>query len=179
MNDNDVIAIIIGILEAGFTSLSIPNVTVLQNYQPTQQGVIETPAIYLHKIDAPRYGFPGRQHVYNSVDEDFDTTETIWRTPTYQVNALAQQDPSDIASLTASDYVEAAAHILQTEATRQTLLQSNIGITRIRDIRIQYFVNDKDRHEQEPSFDFTLSYRREFISKTPAIVGHRAGINRV
>ena len=179
MNDNDVIAIIIAILRSGFVALSQPSIVIKQNYQPTQQGVPDEPALFLHKIMAPRYGFPGRHSTYNTANANFDTVESIWRMPTFQVSGLAQQDPNDIASLTASDIVEMAADILQTRATRQTLLDSEIGIFRIQQVRQLYFVNDKDRFEQEPSFDFTLSYRRTFNLTTPAVTATEVNISRV
>lgn len=179
MNDNDVLAIVIGILNSGFAALPLPGIAVKQGYQPTQEGVPETPTAYIHKVSARRYGHPGRRSVYNADDDDFDTMESIWRVPTFQVSGLAQQDPRNIAAPTASDIVESAADIMQTSATRDTLLASNIGIIRIMDVRMLYFVNDKGRHEQEPSFDFVLSYRREFTLKTPAVTAFEANIQRV
>lgn len=179
MNDNDVLAIVIGILNSGLSALPLPGIEVRQSYQPTQQGVPETPAVYIHKISSQRYGFPGRRSVFNPDDGDFDTVESIWVVPTFQVSGLSQQDPTDITQPTASDIVESASDILQSRSTLSTLRESGIGIIRITDVRMLYFVNDKDRHEQEPSFDFVLSYRREFASKTPAVTAIEANIQRV
>lgn len=179
MNDSDVWTVLIALLRTGMSDLGFPQVAVRQNYQPTQQGTPEGPALFLHKLSATRYGSPGHRHVYNVADANFDTTQSVWRTPSYQVSGLAQQNPGAPDAPTASDIVEAAADVMQTPATRQTLLQSGIGILRIRDIRMLYFVNDKDRHEQEPSFDFTLSYRRVVASKTPAVTVFGTNIVRV
>lgn len=179
MNDNDVWQIIIALIRAQLDALGLTTVAVKQSYQPTQQGVPEGPAVFIHKIDAKRYGHPGSRSVYNMVDDDFDTTESIWRNPTFQVNGLSVQDPTDTTQLTASDIVEITADILQSRSTRATLLASGIGILRIADVRVLYFVNDRDRHEQEPSFDFTLSYRRTTTFKTPVVTGQQANIQRV
>ncbi len=179
MNDNDVIRIIIALLDAGYTALGLGDVLVKQAYQPTLQGTPSTRAVFLRKVMAPRYGHPGKSDVYNAGDEDFDTTESIWRTPTFQLSGLAVQDPSDTASLTASDITEKAADILQTRATRQTLLASGIGIERIKDIRLLYFRDDREQNEQVSLFDFIVSYRVDAQSKTPVVEAYEADIYRV
>ncbi len=179
MNDNDIFAIIIGILEAGFVAMSLPSVVVAQNYQPTPQGIENAPTIYIHKLSAGRYGYPGQKSVYNAGDDDFDTTDSIWRLPSFQISGLSVQDPSNISMLTASDIVETAADILQFPSTRQTLSSSDIGIFRIKNVREVYFSDDRDRYEQEPSFDFELSYLKTFTSKTPRVTAQRAEISRV
>ncbi len=179
MNDNQVLAILIAILRNGFNLLAMPDIAIKQSYQPTKQGTPEGAAIFIHKIMAPRYGHPGRRSTYNAGNANFDTVDSIWRTPTFQISGLSPQNPADAASLTASDIVETAADILQTESTRETLLQSGIGIYRILSIRESYFVDDRDRHEQEPSFDVTLTYRREFQLTTPAVTATDAAIYRI
>lgn len=179
MNDNDIIQIVRNFLMAQLPLRGVMNVEVKQNYQPTQQGLPETPLLSVHKISAPRYGFPGVKHVYNAMTNVYDTTESIWRTPTFQFSGLAQQNPADLTSLTASDIVEAAADVLQSRAAIDTFQQHNIGILRVQQIPIMYFVNDKDRHEQDPSFDLVLQYRRVFTSTTPEIDGFRPNILRV
>jgi len=179
VNDNDVIIILGALLNSGYTALGISDVLVKQAYQPTLQGVPTNRAIFLSKILAPRYGYPGVTDTYNPGDDDFDTVESIWRSPTFQIAGLATQDPTDITSLTASDIVEKAADILQARSSRQTLLASGIGIQRIQDIREIYFIDDRDRHEQIPSFDFTISYRVTFQLKTPVVNTFEANINRV
>ena len=179
MNDNDVIMVLIALLNSGYTGLGIPDVIVKQAYQPTMQGVPTNRAVFLSKVLAPRYGYPGTTNTFNVLDDDFDTVESIWRSPTFQITGLATQDPSDITSLTASDIVEKAADILQTRSARQTLLTSGIGIQRIQNIREIYFIDDRDRHEQIPSFDFTVSYRVTFQFKTPVVNTFEADIHRV
>lgn len=169
MNDNDIFVILVSILRPAMQALS-PDIEILQRYQPTQQGVPSTPVVFIHKVVPARYGFQSSKSVYNDTDMDFDTTESTWRTPTFQVSALALRDPEAPSLLTASDICEAAADIMQSKSTRQALLAQNIGITRITDMRMTYFVNDKDQHEAEPSFDFTLSYVNVVsTAKTPAV----------
>ena len=169
MNDNTVIQVLKGILDSGLLARLSTAIVTRQSYQPTQQGVPVEPSLFIHKINATRYGFPGNESAYNSVNDNFDTTERIWVTPTFQISALAQQDPTNLSLPTASDIVETAADIMQSAATQATLLQSNINIIRVESIPISYFINEKDRHEQEPSFEIELSYLREFTTTTPKV----------
>ena len=179
MNDNEALRVLIPLLRSGLVALGVSGVLVKQSYQPRQTGVEIQPTLYLHKIQAPRYGFPGRQDVFNGNTNRFDHTESIWRTPTWQVDGLATQNPANISQLTASDIVEAAADVLQQSVTRETLLRSNIGIERITNIREDYFTDDRERHEQRPSFDFTLTYRRVFSSTVPPVVSQVCNVRRV
>ena len=169
VNDNDILAIIIGILKAGFSALGITDVSVLQSYQPTMQGVPTGKAVFIHKINAPRYGYPGTKDAYNSGNSDFDTKTLNWRSPTFQIDGLAPQDPTDTTLLTASDLVEIAADIMQFQSTVQTLWESGIGIKRISELRPSYFIDDRREHEQSPSFDFTISYQKVYDTTTPAV----------
>ena len=179
MNDNQIIAILIQVIRTGLNLFGMNNVSIKQNHQPVQTGVEPGPVVYLHKINAPRYGFPGRKDVFNNTTNVFDHTETIWRTPTFQVDGLATQNPANITSLTASDIVEATADVLQSSATREALLVSGIGIERITNIRESYFSDERDRFEQSPSFDFTIDYRREFTSTVQEVSRHLLRCHRI
>lgn len=178
MNDTQVIMAIIAILRPALNAEGFSDVQILQNYQPTQQGIPEGRVIYIHKAVNHRYGFPQEKSVYSDAEENFTTTHTFTRLVTFQVNARAQQDPSDLSTVTAGDLVETVADIMQLPSTRQALLNDNIGIERIADVRIIYELNDKDRHEQVPNFDFTLNYRKEYTVTTP-VAEVRQNIGRV
>ena len=179
MNDNDVLRVVIAILRAGLTAIGVPGVTVKQSYQPRKTGVLTGPVVYLHKISAPRYGFPSRKDTYNTMTGVFNHTESVWRTPTWQVDGLSTQNPATVNQLTASDIVEAAADVLQQSSTRITLLRNNIGIERITDVRESYFIDERERHEQSPSFDFTLSYRRVIPTTVQPVNSHTLKVRRV
>lgn len=179
MNDNDVFQIIRAILLQGMIDMGQPGVQVKQAFQPDQTGVPSPPVILLHKIGVQRYGWPKRRAVFNDTTDVFDQTEIFWRAPTFQVAALAIQDPGDLTQLTASDLVEAAADILQLDATLTTLRASQIGIDRITQVRVPYFIDDRDRHEQSPSFDFTLTYQHEITSTVPVVTEQQLNIHRI
>lgn len=174
LTDNQIYAVLFQILNE---QLPCP---VIQNFQPTQQGTPTESFITIHKIGGMRYGYPDLNSVYDEAAGDFETTETVWSTPTFQVTGKAIQDPRNQDDPTASDLAQMASDVLQSRATRQTLLQSGIGIIRIQDIRHVYFFDDRDRHEQEPSFDFTLSYKRTTATRRTARVQNvDSSVNRV
>lgn len=179
MNDNDIIRLIISILRTGLNGMGMSNVLIKQSYNPLQTGVPTAPTIYLHKISTPRYGWPKRKSVYNADNSNFDHSEVFWRTPTFQIDGLSVQDPTDTAQLTASDIVLAAADILQTDLGINTLKQSGVGIDRIIQVRDSYFVDDRERHEQSPSFDFTLSYQKTITSTAGVVDDFELNVNRV
>lgn len=168
MTDNEVIRAVRDVLLAGFSAAGVP-CQVKQAYQPTPQGTVSGNVLYLAKILPGRYGHPGTKRIYNNATGVFDTSTVFIEVPTYQVTGSVDIDPSDISHRTVSDLVNMAANILQTLATRKTLLESGIGIERITQVRLLYFNNQEGRHEQEPSFDFTLNYTTELLSETPAV----------
>lgn len=83
--------------------------------------------------------------------------EQAWQS-TYQVNALSVQNPNDVNQLTASDIVRAVRAILQSSATIDLLQKSGVGILYVRQIRNTPFVDDRERNEFNPSFDFALTH---------------------
>jgi hypothetical protein len=178
MTDNDLIKLIVSILNAGFTAQGL-TVSVRQSFQPTKQGVNNGAQVFFTKISDGRYGFLKRKDVYNTLTQTFDHEETQLYESTFQVNALAIQDPSDINSLTASDYVNLAASIIQSDYARSVLIAENVGILRVTAVRNPQFVDDKDRFEASPSFDFTLTYSRSLLSTTPVVESYEHKIARV
>ena len=168
MNDNQILALIISILDAGLATLNMSSVEVLQNYQATQQGIPEGDAIYIHKLPEKRYGSPQELSTFNESTNVVDQTTTFYRVTTWQIATRAQQDPSNVSALTASDLADTVADILQFMSTRQTLLASGVGIDRITNIRTVYEVNEKGRNEQVPNFDITLNYRKIYNSTVAA-----------
>lgn len=179
MNDNQVIIQLIGAIEAGLTLFNIENVEVLQGYQPTQQGIPEGDAIFIHKIPSRHYGHPKEKNVYNQETGQFDQTREFIRLSKWQINARAQQRPDDIMGLTASDLVEAVADILNMQESRDSLSASGIGIERIAEIRIAYDGNEKERFEQEPSCDIVLNHKKTYTSTVRRIERGELNINRV
>lgn len=168
MNDNQLIAGVISVIKAGMNLYGMEDMPVKQSYQPTQQGANNEPTIYMHKVGNKRYGFNKRKDVYNPDTDDFDHIETQYIETTFQINALARQNPADINSATASDIVNAVAAIMQGDYAMGALSELGIGILRITEVRNPYFHNDRNQFEASPSFDFTVVHKQTFVLTNPA-----------
>jgi len=153
--------------------------TVIQAYQPTQQGVETTPVISLNRINSKRYGFPERTSYYDQINDKVIMREGYWLESTYQVNAYVIQKPEDQVGFTAFDYLDRLASFLQNEEGIKYFRDLEIGILRIEQIRVNYFLDDRGRHEQVPSFDFTITYRQTTEKEIIPIVTVTAEIYEV
>ena len=175
MNDNAMMALLISTINSGLSAMSI-SVGLQQSQQPTLQGTPSTDTVYIFKLSENRYGFPGRSDVWNSGTSQMEHTEKFILERTYQISALAIQNPADTTRTTASDYVRAVGQILQSDATAQTLDANSptVGILRIRPVRIMYFKDDFDNFEASPSLDFTVTNYESFtqvINSTDNVIG--------
>ncbi len=185
MLDNQIFAVLVAALTAGFTALgaAIPGpVAVQQSYQPTTQGVNTQNTVFIHKIGDHRYGTVKRE-TYWEPDTDSGGTmvhkETQYYETTFQIDALAIQNPANVTQLTASDIVNYVAAIMQSDATLQTLYDNKLQILRIIDVRNPYFENDKNRFQASPSFDFTLEHEQVIISSGPVASRIIVNVDRV
>ena len=112
-------------------------------------------------------------------NDQFLHNDVFYRAATFQVNALATQDPRKIDQLTASDLIESAADVLQSEDTIRALIASRIRMEHITAVREIYFLDDRERHEQNPSFDFTVTYMITRSSIVPPVVGQGCTLHRI
>jgi hypothetical protein len=173
MNDNDVLAALIASLRTSLDSYGLTTVGIEQSYQPRQIGINRTPTVYLHKIMANRWGWVGRKDVFNTEQSEFNHSDVYYRAATFQIDGLALQDPRKIDQLTASDLVETSADALQSLETIESLAKKQIRIERITQIRENYFIDDRDRHEQVPSFDCIVTYLINRTAVTPPVTNYR------
>ena len=161
---------VIAVLRSGLEGFGLNNVKVKQSYQPRQSGAEIDPTLYLHKITVDRWGWVGRKDNYQGQTNQFNHTDVHYRAATWQVNGLVTQNVRPPSNLTASDLVECAADILQSENTIQALSDQRIRMEHITQVREIYFLNDRERHQQNPSFDFTLTYMVNRSSVVPSVV---------
>ncbi|MCP4832233.1 MAG: hypothetical protein GY886_08495 [Gammaproteobacteria bacterium] len=168
LNDSEVFTIVRQILLDGFAAGGFTDtLQVKQKYQPQLGGMPLEPTIYLYKLTGSNYGFSHTKGIRNT--DDFTGITTQMKTPSFQVSALAHVDPNEDNPLSPSDYVEFAAAILNMPNTLLVLKNNGIGIERVKEIRDSYFLDDKDLYEQSPSFDFVLSYQKEYTSTIPKV----------
>lgn len=176
MLDNQLIALFRPLIIAGMSMRGYGNVEVKQSYQPTQQGVSNTPVIYFFKVSDHRYGFPKRTAAYDPIAGVTNLTTITYYETTFQINGLVVQDPTNINGITASDLVKITAEILQHDIALDILHAAEVGIERITDIRNPYFLDDRNRFEASPSFDFTLTHKQVNVVIVPDTQNAESGI---
>jgi len=196
--DQDIMTDGIGQLNPLYGSIPIK-----QAYQPTQQGVNSVPTIYLYKLFDERVGSVRRRSRWAWADlatEDLDTIITEDGQPIgtdggdmgsmgheemqqyathFQLSALAVQDPANLESLTASDILNYATAAIQGNAFMTAMRDNDVGILRVGQIRNPYFLNDRDRFEASPSFDFILTHKQVIVSTAPVVETIETQIIRV
>jgi len=169
MMDNDLIRLFLPIINNGLIADGFTGVTVKQGNQPTQQGVSSLPTVYFYKLFDKRYGFLKRDDEWDMINEVMVHTEIQQYETTFQISTLVIQRPTTPYQYTASDLVNEVAAIMQSDTARETLLQSDVGILRVSEIRNPYFTDDRDQYEASPSFDFTVTHKQIRVSTSPVV----------
>lgn len=179
MNDNDIIQIFLPIINDALIVDNYVDVIVKQSNQPTMQGVNTNPTVYFFKVGNKRYGWLGRNDVWDSFSAQMVHEESQYIESTWQMQALVLQNPLTPNQYTASDLVNEVASIMQSDNTRDILNTSGIGILRVTDVTNPYFVDDRDNFEASPSFNFVLVYENIRTSQNPIISGFAATVDGV
>jgi hypothetical protein len=169
MTDNQLFALITSQINLMKVAAGIPDIVVLQAFQPTQQGVKTVPAAYIYKISDNRYGYPEWTEVWDEDSETMIHSDSQQYQTTFQFSALATQDPTTPSAFTAADILNRIAYILQSQPTVAAFEAQSVGILRVTDIRNPYFKDDRARNEASPSFDFVLTHKQINLSITPII----------
>lgn len=169
MLDNALIALVIKTVIAGEAIAGIPDTPVKQAFQPTQQGANTKPTAYLYKIGDRRYGFVRRTDCWDVERSQIIHTELQKYETTFQISALATQNPATPTQYTDSDILNLVASILQSSTAIAILRAAGVGIERVTDVRNPYFQDDRQRNEASPSFDFVLTHDQIIKSTTPIV----------
>ena len=167
--DNDLIRLFLPIINTSLIDNGFLNVTVKQANQPTQQGIQSNPAVYFFKVSSKRYGYLGRRDVWDEDTQSMQHAESQYFESVWQVSALVLQNPATPNQYTASDLVNEAASIMQSDNTRDILNKSGVGILRVSDLTNPFFVDDRDNFEASPSFDFVLTYENVRQGTSPIV----------
>lgn len=169
MLDNQLIALTISTIIAGESVANIPGLPIKQAFQPTLQGVNNQPTAYMYKVGDRRVGSPQRSDLWDNDIPAMVHTELQQYATTFQISALATQDPKNTNAYTASDILNLIAYILQSSVAIATFEANGVGIQRIMDVRNPYFLDDRQQNEASPSLDFILTHKQIITSTTPII----------
>lgn len=169
MTDNELIAVLATQLEAGSAALGW-HYSVLQNNQPTQEGVSSDPIILFEKLFDHEYGWQISSE-YLLADApppgwelpDFKHTETQWVESTFQVTSLVIQDVRDLSLPTPSDVCAGLKLWLNSKTVIRAFGAAGAAVLRITDVRNPKFKDDRGLFEANPSFDVILKHKREIV----------------
>lgn len=167
MNDVQLMTLLRAQLIAGLTRHGQSSVPVIGSYQPTSQGRQSTPAIYFYRVQDYRYGWQSRKRVYDQPNNLITSTESQWMESTFQIYALAEYDPKNLALPNANDLTNLAAMICNSDSFVSGMRAGGAGVQRVTTIRNPFFVNDQGQFEPNPSFDITISHKREIVEQIP------------
>ena len=166
--DNTLIQLFLPSIQNGLIADGFANVVVQQANQPTQQGIPTAPTVYFYKTNTKRYGFLGRQDIWDPNTSKMVHHETQYYETTFRIQSLVLQNVKS-PSYTSADLANEVSSILQSDNTVTALNAQNVGILRITDIVNPYFTDDRDNFEALPSFDFTLLYLNDRLSTNPIV----------
>ena len=169
MLDNVLIPLVIATILAGEVAANIAGTPIAQAFQPDLQGMNSNPTAYLHKIGDSRVGYVARTDLWDHVNSVMVHTETQQYTTTFQISALAQQDPATPTQYTASDILNLIASILQSSATIAALEAHDVGVLHISEVRNPYFTDDYQRNEAAPNLDVTFCHKQVVTTQTPIV----------
>lgn len=178
MLDNQLIQLFLPIIKTGLVTNGFTGVIVQANDLPNQQGIPRGPTVFFHKIHDHRYGWGKAYPKWDASIPAEVLHEDQWHETTFQVSTLAIQNPNTPNQYTAADLCNEVASIMQSEATRVTLMASNVGILRISEITNPYFSDDRDQFEAMPSFDFVLTSLESRVSNIPVVSSFVVDIHR-
>ena len=181
MTDNQIYAILFPIIASGLAvrGVDVPANNIIQGYQPTQQGRPLGRTVYLNALPATPLGHPRRDSIYDAINEVMRDVEVQTYLVQYQANAMSEQSPDDVNSLTAMDILKAVRQVLQSSNTIALLKVNGLAILRVNALRNPTFVNDKGRAQYAPSFDFTLTYDEVYTADAPVVDTFEFNLNRV
>lgn len=178
MRDNDLFYYIISTIRQGLVKRNINGITILQAYQPTMQGTVSTPVIYLSKLSQVRRGMPSKIDTYNEIDDVVEHEEGQVYESSFQIMTLWPQNP-DVDTLTSSDLINRVAEILQSEFCIKNLFAYGIQILKILTVSNPYFRDDRDYFELSPSLEITLTYNEYFTETENEVNRFNYGFYRV
>lgn len=177
MTDNQLAILFRAHLLAGLARQGYTALPVIASYQPTTEGRATEAALYFFPLPERRYGWQGRKRIVGT--ETITTTETQIIESAFQVFALAPQDPTNLLLPTAKDLVNIAAMVCNSQVFSQVMNRQGVGVQRITQVRNPFFVNDQGQFEPSPSFDVTLSHKRQISEVTPVAKDVTLSIHRV
>lgn len=152
------------------------DVLVVTSYQPAEQGRTNGETLYFFQLPTGgNYGWQGRTTTYDPLTETTTRKESQIVREQFQMTAL-----NDTGSgRTPTDLLNLAKLLVGSESFRKALQIEGVGIERVVASRSPFFVNDRERFEQSPSFDFTLAFTTAIIQQARHFERAEINVTRV
>lgn len=179
MTDNQLTTLIRAQILAGLSRQGLSSVLVAGAYQPTTEGRTSEATVYFFPLTDNRYGWQGKKSAYNNLTGVTTIAETQIIESTFQIYALAPQDPTNLNLPTAKDLVNTVAMICNSQAFVSAMSKGGAGVQRVTQVRSPFFVNDQGNFEQSPSFDITITHKRQILEATRTAEEVTHAIHRV
>jgi len=174
LTNNDIIRAFLPLINTALTSYGY-DVDILQAYQPVEMGVKTKDSVYFFEVSTERIGQPNRISKWDTVQGKTINTDYQIMGITYQVSVLVRSPKV----YTASDILSDLSIYMQSSEFITALESQGIGILAIKAMRTNWFKDDRDQHQEAPSFDFTLTYNRSIIRPERTINATEYKINGV
>ncbi len=171
MTDNEIDIVIRKQLVAQLHEARI-DIVVKAGFQSSKQGREDNMLIFF-PIAETGQGWQGRD--YDIQGQNANHQESQQAEKTYQIQAFV----TTIAGLTATDVIAVVRMIINSLPFVEALRKQGIGIQRASAIRIPYFINDQGNYEQNPSFDFNVTFKRTLHPDTGVVAALYPAIFRI
>lgn len=174
MDDRETYTALIAVLRAGM-GLAANVLEIAQSNQVRASGRPTTRALLLVKVGERRYGHVKREDVPDPLDPlSMIHRETQIYETRVQINGMAKPAPVrgelEPGEPSASDILNQAAAVLQSDVGMAALRVAGIAPLRITEVRNPTFRNDQDQFEASPSFDFFFTHDQVTVTSTPAAI---------
>ena len=147
--DNALFTILVAQIESFMNDKSLP-VSVQQGYQQALQGIDEDggegsgdlPQVFLYKLRDHRYGSKKIDPVYDGPNTQFNMNYIQQMETTFQCSVLRRQEEGNPDALTASDYLNEVAEVLQCPEFQNILWKDHqVGIQRVIELPSSYMID--------------------------------------
>lgn len=163
--------------EYRYRNTSLPEVR--KAFQPEQQGIPETPTLYLHKIADVRVGSPGVREVMDKEAGVMREITTQIMIANFQVMATVLTDDADPLAMTAPDLLKEAAAIMQSRRFQRAAIGGGANFLRVGQIQSVDVSGDFSGREIQPYFEFSLNHTDVTVIEIPVITGTEIRIRRI
>ncbi|MEM8099263.1 hypothetical protein Q4R58_12780 [Morganella morganii] len=148
------------------------DIPVRAGFQSAKQGREDNFVMFFPVGENPQ-GWQKRS--YNPQGSDAGHLEAQQYETTFQVQAFI----TEFSGYTAKDITSIVRMIVNSLPFVEALRKQGIGVQRATGIRTPYFLNDRDNYEQNPSFDFNVTYTRTLRPETAVVTALYPDIHRI